>query len=146
MSATFRSKIDGNLKVVGLAMPCVALVALGTHARHDGAVLLLLALMAVSVAGVVVWIVLSTYYELTHDLLVAHSGPFVWRIPLEQISNVRESRSVRSGPALSMDRLEVTWSGGRVLLISPEDKAGFLAVLHRRAPQLGSTQGAAPGR
>jgi PH (Pleckstrin Homology) domain-containing protein len=138
MSAIFRSKIDGNLKVVGLAMPCVALVALGTNARHSGAVLLLLAIMAVLIAGMVVWIVLSTYYEFTHDLLVAHSGPFAWRIPLAQISNVRESRSVRSGPALSMDRLEVTWSGRHVLLISPQDKAGFLAVLHRRAPQLAS--------
>jgi hypothetical protein len=141
MKATFRSKVDSNLKVAGLAMPCVVLVAIGTNARHNGAVLVLLAAMTALVAAVVVWTVLSTYYEFTSDVLVAHSGPFSWRIPLEEISNVRESHSVRSGPALSMDRLELTWGTGRVLLISPEDKAGFLAVLHRRAPQLISSTG-----
>jgi hypothetical protein len=146
MSATFRSKVDGNLQVAGLAMPCVALVALATNSRHGGVVPLLLAILTVLVAGVVVWIVLSTYYEFTGNLLVAHSGPFSWRIPLEEISNVCESHSVRSGPALSMDRLELTWGAGRILLISPKDKAGFLAVLHRRAPQLGSVGGArSPG-
>ena len=64
--------------------------------------------------------------------------PFRPRIPLEEISAVRESNSVRSGPALSMDRLEIACSNGRVLLISPGDKAGFLAALRRRAPQLPS--------
>jgi hypothetical protein len=37
-----------------------------------------------------------------------------------------------------MDRLEISYGNGRMLLISPEDKAGFLAVLHRRAPRLAS--------
>ncbi len=142
MTLTFRSKVDGNLRMVGLLMPCVALVAVATNARHSGAVLLLLAILTVPVAGVVAWIVLSTYYEFTHDLLVAHSGPFSWRIPLKDISGVRESSSMRSGPALSSDRLEVAWSNGRILLISPEDKAGFLTVLHRHAPQLASMAGA----
>jgi hypothetical protein len=55
---------------------------------------------------------------------------------LREIAAVRESNSVRSGPALSMDRLEITYRDGRVLLISPDDKSGFLAALRRRAPQL----------
>ena len=135
MKAKFRSKVDSKLTIVGFAMPCVALVAIGTSAGRGG-VPLLLAIVTMSVAVVVVWTVLSTYYEITSDLLIAHSGPFSWRIPLEDISSVRESHSVRSGPALSMDRLEVTWGERHVLLISPKDKARFLAVLHRHAPQL----------
>ena len=119
-----------------MVAPCVALVAIGTSAGHSRGVLLPLAVMTALVAVIVVWIVLSTYYEFTGDLLVAHAGPFSWRIPLREISSVRESQSVRSGPALSMDRLEIAWGEGRLLLISPEDKAGFLAVLHRQAPRL----------
>lgn len=136
MSTTFRSKVDPKLTMLGCAMPLVALVAIGTSAGRGKGGLLPLAIITALVAVVIAWMLLSTYYELTGELLVAHSGPFCWRIPLKNISSVRESQSVRSGPALSMDRLEVAWDGGRVLLISPEDKAGFLAALHRRAPQL----------
>jgi hypothetical protein len=136
VSVTFRSKVDGSLRVLGLAAPGVALIAIATGARQGRAILLLPALLTAIVAVVVVWVVLSTYYEFTGELLVAHCGPFRWRIPLKDILSVRESQSVRSGPALSMDRLEVVWGEGRVLLISPDDRAGFLAMLHRRAPQL----------
>jgi hypothetical protein len=138
MATAFRSKVDSKLKAIGLGMPCVALVAIATNARLASGVLWLPVIMTVLVAVIVTWIVLSTYYEFEGDTLVAHSGPFSWRIPLKEISAIRESKSVRSGPALSMDRLEVVCGNGRVLLISPDDKAGFLEVLHRRAPQLAS--------
>jgi Bacterial PH domain len=138
MTTVFRSKVDRNLKAMGLAMPCVALVAIATGPRLATRVLWLPVILTVLVAVIVVWVVLSTYYEFDGNVLVAHSGPFFWRIPLGEISAVRESNSVRSGPALSMDRLEIAYASGRVLLISPEDKAGFLAALHRRAPQLTS--------
>jgi hypothetical protein len=117
-------------------MPCVALAAIAASPRP--AVLWLPAMAIVVVTIVVVWVILSTFYEFEAEALVAHSGPFSWRIPLKEISAVRESNSVRSGPALSMDRLEITYRNGRVLLISPEDKPGFLAALRRRAPQLAS--------
>ncbi len=140
MNTRYRSKIDGRMWFVGLAMPCVALIAVGTSAgRNDGPVLLL-ALLTTLVAAVVVWIVLSTYYEFTADQLVAHSGPFSWRIPLEDVTAVRESNSVRSGPALSLDRLEIAWGGRHVLLISHEDKSGFLAALRRRVPHLAALE------
>lgn len=135
MTTIFRSKIDGKLKLVGFAMPFVVLLAIATSPRNAAA-LWVPAIATVLVAALVVWITLSTYYEFEAEMLIAHSGPFSWRVPLKEISAVRESDSVRSGPALSMDRLEIIYRNGRVLLISPEDKSGFLAALHRRAPQL----------
>jgi Bacterial PH domain len=141
MVTMFRSKIDGKLIAVGIIMPCVALAAIAASPRPA---VLWVPAMAIVVATivvatiVVVWVILSTFYEFEGEALVAHSGPFSWRIPLKEISAVRESNSVRSGPALSMDRLEITYRNGRVLLISPEDKPGFLAALRRRAPQLAS--------
>jgi hypothetical protein len=136
MTIVFRSKVDAKLWAIGLAMPAVALIAIITSPRLSTGLLWLPVIATVLVAAIVVWMVLSTYYEFKGDTLVAHSGPFCWRIPLKEISAVRESGSVRSGPALSMDRLEIVFGAGRVLLISPEDKAGFLAALRRRAPQL----------
>ena len=131
----FRSKVDGKLIAAGLAMPCLALAVVAINTRLGRGTLLLPAILMTSIAALVVWIMLSTYYEITRDLLVAHCGPFSWRIPLQEIIGVCESDSARSGPALSMDRLEIAWRAG-VLLISPEDKAGFLTVLQSRAPQL----------
>jgi Bacterial PH domain len=136
MTTMFRSKIDGKFKALAFVMPCVALVALATSPRI--AVLWMPAIAILLITVVVVWVTLATYYEFRGEALVAHSGPFSWRIPLKDISAVRESNSVRSGPALSMDRLEITYRNGRVLLVSPEDKPGFLAALRRRAPQLAS--------
>jgi hypothetical protein len=136
MTIVFRSKVDAKLWAIGLAMPAVALIAIITSPRLSNGLLWLPVIATVFVAAIVVWVVLSTYYEFQGDALVAHSGPFSWRIPLKEISAVRESSSMRSGPALSMERLEIVFGAGRVLLISPEDKAGFLAALRRRAPQL----------
>jgi hypothetical protein len=132
----FRSKIDTKLVAIALAMPALGIITLVTT-RH-------LALrprwLPLVVAGVVVtlvlWVIFSTYYEFQADLLLVRSGPFSWRIPLKDIFSVRESTSARSGPALSMDRLEIAYGNDRVMLISPGDKAGFLAQLHRRAPHL----------
>ncbi len=138
MTIVFRSKVDAKLWAIGLAMSAVALIAIITGPRLSTGVLWLPVIATVLVAAIVVWVVLSTYYEFKGDALVAHSGPFSWRIPLKEISAVRESSSVRSGPALSLDRLDIVFGAGRVLLISPEDKTGFLAALRRRAPQLGA--------
>lgn len=140
MQAKFRSKVDRKLSMIGFATPCVALIAIGTNARSDRPVVLLLAIVTALVAAIVVWIMLSTYYEITGEALIAHSGPFAWRVPLEDISGVRESDSARSGPALSMDRLEIAWGQRHVLLISPQDKASFLAALRARAPQLAARE------
>jgi len=138
MTAVFRSKVDGKLKVIGLVMPCAAIIAIASTPRAMGLLWLPILLTGV-VAVIVVWVVLSTFYEFKGDVLVAHSGPFSWRIPVKEILSVRESTSVRSGPALSMDRLEITFGNGRVLLISPEDKAGFLAALRRHPAAKGLT-------
>lgn len=144
MTVRFRSRIDPKRAVAGIAAPCVAAVAIGTTAQRGAGVPLALAIVSAVVAAMVVWIVLATYYEITDELLIAHSGPFAWRNPLKSVSRVRAAHSVRSGPALSMQRLEITWGAGQVLLISPRDSAGFMAALHRRAPHLPATESDPP--
>jgi hypothetical protein len=135
MNAVFRSKVDGKFKWIAFAMPAVAVMALLTASPPNR--LLWIPVGALVLAAMTVgWIFISTYYELQADELVAHCGPFTWRIPLADVTAVRESKSTRSGPALSMDRLEIVHGPGRVLIISPADKERFLAALRRRAPAL----------
>ena len=133
MSVVFRSKVDGPFKWAALAMPCVALAVLfatppGTHHL----VRIPVGMMFLATAAVC-WIGVATYYELRGDRLVIHCGPFTWRIPLVEVTEVRASASIRSGPALSMDRLEILYGDGKVLIISPADKERFIAILQRRA-------------
>ena len=135
MNAVFRSKVDGRFRWIGLLMPCLALLAL--FGAPPGTRLPWVPVGTMSLATVLVcWTLISTCYELQREQLVAHCGPFTWHIPLADISEVRESNSMRSGPALSMDRLEIVYQGGKILTISPADKAGFMVALRRRAPHL----------
>jgi Bacterial PH domain len=135
VNAVFRSKIDGTVKCAALLLPCVALLALFTAPRGNDLLLIPIGLGFLATA-LVCWILLSTCYELQVDSLVVRCGPCIWRIPLAEVTDIRESNSVRSAPALSMDRLEVVYGGGRTLIISPADKERFVAALQRRAVAL----------
>lgn|SRR5512146_2598750 len=127
----FRSKVDGGFSLIALAMPYVALVALFTAPPRRHLVWIPVG-MAFLAAIFVCWMLVATYYEFRGDELVTHCGPFTWRIPLAEVTDIRESNSTRSGPALSMDRLEIVYGGGRVLIISPADKPRFMAILALR--------------
>lgn len=94
----------------------------------------LLVFLIAGMLGFVVWIWWGTGYRVTADELQVRSGPFRWRVPLAAITAVRRTRNPLSSPALSLDRLEVRYGPGRVLLISPLDREGFLAVLRARCP------------
>ncbi len=78
------------------------------------------------------WTLLATSYELLHEQLLVRCGFFSWRIPFATITDIRESSSARSGPALSLDRLEILYGAGKVLLVSPRDKAHFIAALSKK--------------
>jgi PH (Pleckstrin Homology) domain-containing protein len=85
----------------------------------------------------VLWSFYGTSYTLLADQLLIRSGPFRFRVPLAEITSVAPSRSPKSSPACSLDRLEIRYRGDRSrILISPEDKAGFLEALGRRCGQL----------
>ena len=147
MAVVFRSKIDAKFKTLALAMVGVAFFTLWTRPKTAPPALWTgLDLVMIGAAALVIWITFATYYALEHDALVAHSGPFSWRISLTEITAVRPSRSTRSGPAMSMDRLEITYGNGRRLLISPADRAGFLAMLQHRAPRIAIEQRGGPWR
>ena len=135
MNAVFPSKVDGGFILAALAMPCVALLALLT-APHRNLLLWIPVGMVVLAAILVCWIFAATCYELQGNALVVRCGPFTWRIQLAEVTDIRESASTRSGPALSMDRLEIVNGGGRKLIISPADKARFMAAVSRHTATL----------
>ena len=131
----FSSKIDlwlWTTLVLTLSACVFAVWTVGVR----GSAMAIAAVLAVCVLalGLPVWIVLGTRYEFAeHDLLIC-SGPFRWRVPLEQVRAVAPSRSVLSAPALSLDRLRIAYGRVGSILISPRDKLQFLSELQRRCP------------
>lgn len=130
-----RSKRDAwlmaVLAVAGLYSLAVAAVVTFTGPGPGLAVLALLA----AVYAFVAWIFVKTFYIVTETDLLVRSGPFRWTIPLDDIQKVQPTRNPLSSPALSLDRLEILHSRGS-LMISPEDKRGFLEDLVVRTPGL----------
>lgn len=82
----------------------------------------------------VCWVWFKTGYTISDKELLVQQGPFHWKIPLESIKKVRRSNEFVSSPALSLDRLEITYSNGKSILISPDKIDAFLNILRERCP------------
>lgn len=136
--ARYVSKIDRWLIVLPVAVGAVPTIALTGAAFYEPRLLQdwWIFLILAGAFGFVLWIFLSTYYELNDRELVVRSGPFRWHVPLDSIASVRPTRNPLSSPALSLDRLELRYGAGKWLLISPRDRDRFLADLADRAPQV----------
>lgn len=78
------------------------------------------------------WMLLATGYRLEKSRLVARSGPFRWRVDYADIRSVERSKSAMSGPALSMDRLLITYGQYHLLVISPRSPEVFREALESR--------------
>jgi hypothetical protein len=96
----------------------------------------LAALFSAGVAALVLYVVLGTRYTLTDTELLIQSGPFGWRVPVQQIKRVVPSRNPLSSPAPSLDRLKISYNKYDWVLISPRDKAAFLDALKQLNPTI----------
>jgi hypothetical protein len=128
----YKSKVDAWLAIL-LGVMVVAYAVIG------GAMLILvpklgmvigiiLLLAAAWVASTLAW----TDYTFADGALLVRCGPIKWRIPLGLITDAVPIRSRLSGPALSMDRVQLSYGTGKVINISPADRQDFLAELETR--------------
>jgi hypothetical protein len=79
--------------------------------------------------GLPLWLLASTSYRIEGAILIISCGPFRWNIPLSEIHRISSSRSVTSGPALSLSRLRIEYGRGQVVLVSPRDPEAFLQAV-----------------
>lgn len=76
-------------------------------------------------------VLVRTHYTVAGDTLRIVCGPFRWSVPISEISEVVDSRSPLSSPALSLDRLKISYGHNKHILISPDDRNGFLRAIGR---------------
>jgi hypothetical protein len=79
----------------------------------------------------------GTYYKITNDNHLFIKCGFIetFDIEINDIEWIKATKELLSSPALSIDRLEINYKGGRVL-ISPKDKKKFMDDLRKVNPKL----------
>ncbi|MCA9735535.1 MAG: PH domain-containing protein [Deferribacteres bacterium] len=129
----FKSKTDTWLFLVIFAV-IVASCAAALQLLHKSVSLenLLSALVVITIgAALPLWLFLSTRYVVTAKELLIQCGPLQWKIAIEHISVIRETRNPLGSPALSLDRLLICYENGKEIMISPRDKNAFINALGR---------------
>ena len=128
----FRSKVDTWLWVLIIGVMVLQALVLGSIAFEQqsstetfvaiGVMLFVFAFLG----SLLAW----TYYSVEGPTLKIVCGVFRFRIPIDQISSIRATRCPLSSPALSLDRLRITYGpNNRKIMVSPADKAGFARAL-----------------
>lgn len=130
-SQRFASERDTWLVVLGLSAAAVSVVALAPLFMADivGAVKVVTAGLLILTVVLVSWVYLGTYYVVEAGELKVRSGPFRWRILLEEIHRISPTRAPWSSPALSLNRLRIDYGDGKWILLSPERREEFIQSL-----------------
>lgn len=132
----YRSKLDvWVLVIIGACLGALAIGMIAALAKGDAMHLAQRFFVTLGVAGLLVWILLGTHYTLTGSNLVVRAGPLSWTIAIDTITSVAPEggiSSMRSSPALSLDRIAIRYGNGRRLLVSPADKAAFIKDIAAR--------------
>jgi hypothetical protein len=128
----YPTKVDWWLAVILAAVPvmCVGFLLVSPIAARP-----ILVGATGLVAAMYLGLVLPMRYAITDEHVVVRHGLVTQRIALRDITLVEPTRSPLSSPALSLDRLRITFGEGffRSAMISPAAKAEFLAELAAKA-------------
>jgi len=133
METRFSSKIDGwmiPIMIVSVGALIAALVVVLVE-ETPWPMRALTVVVVLLVILLLFAIFRSTYYVIDGGTLRIVAGPFKWKIPVADIDGVTPSRNPLSSPALSMDRLKISYGKRKFILVSPEDKAGFIRAIEQ---------------
>jgi hypothetical protein len=126
----FPSKRDWWL---GLLIWGLMLLATTPAFLHPGKGQLIIMVAVIAFIG---WIWFGTGYEIFDNELKIRCGPFRERIPLQEIKEIKKTRSPLSSPACSLDRMEIKYGKSKRVMISPADQEGFIKMLTGKSPQI----------
>ena len=127
----FVSKVDGWLIPVFIIAIAGMLTAFVTVLIEETSLWLQIVVSVASVlfCALLSAILRSTYYVVADGVLRIVSGPFRWKVAISDIVEITPTRNPLSSPALSLDRLKVTYGKRRYVLVSPADKEGFIKAI-----------------
>ena len=138
INAVFTSKIDLWLAflILGSGLLLI-LVPVWEWMYNDSSTrrILFISLLTIPGAILLLLIFFNIKYSLSEDELFVKNGFSTQSIPLKDITHIIPTNSMLSAPALSLDRIEIKYKGGSIV-ISPKDKEGFYRAIQERVPAL----------
>ena len=130
----FKSKVDRWLKALVFGIPIVVLAVPVMMAARNGkpqpiipALLVVIIIIAFNS-----WLFRTTDYRIENGTLRIRSAFIHWTVEIREIVSIVPTRNPLSSPALSLDRLQINYrknGRARMILVSPEDKRGFIDAL-----------------
>ena len=133
---TFKPKIGYGILIPVL----IILVGCMILAIITGAPTIAIIIMGVTIFSTIAFtlhIFFGTIYWINDkdELLVKCGLLFHSKIEISKIKSISRTRNIISSPAPSMDRIELNYRGGSIIL-SPKDKIGFANELTRINPDI----------
>ena len=132
MRQVYHSKLD--IWLILLMVICTASAVIFTVQLAQWKELLLVRIGILLMAALVatpLWLILTTRYILNHQAMSIICGPFKWRIPYATIDDIQDTQSLRTSPALSLDRLAIHYGQVHQIVISPRGKQQFKRQLRQ---------------
>ena len=119
---TYKSKID-NWLIAVMAIPMLGvMVPIALKGAWIGVFIML------PVIAFTVHMFATTYYTISGTTLKVRGGFFVnIVVDIATIKSIAETDSLLSAPATSLDRLEINYNRYDSVIISPKNKAAFIA-------------------
>jgi xanthine/uracil/vitamin C permease (AzgA family) len=89
------------------------------------------------VLAFIIHMFMTTYYTIDGNELYVKCGFIInTRIDIATITKIEPTSTMLSSPALSFDRIEIFYNKYDSVIISPGDKAGFIAKLQQINPSI----------
>jgi hypothetical protein len=132
MKKTFRSKID----MLILVPVILVLAGVGVYMTVNG---ILVGEIAIAVIGLfIVYTYVYTSYVVTDDNKLKIRSGFLYNqeIYIKSIKKVRPTKNHRASPALSSDRLEISYNRYGRVVVSPNNKTEFIRELKVVNPRI----------
>ncbi len=132
MSVTYRSKIG-----LELAIP-LSLVFIGVLIINllDGKNWIIFAIIGILSAFITHLFMMTAYSIHDQRLLIKAGFVFKKTLDISSITLIRESRNLLSSPAASLDRLEIHYDEGSLIVVSPKEKKAFINALKAINPRI----------
>lgn len=120
----FKSKVDIWMGAILIIAPALMVYGVITE---PGIVIIIVTIALIVLLATLFF---GTKYVIQGNELIVHGGITKTKINIAQIRSLRPSKNPLSAPAMSLDRIEITYDPDiQVTLVSPKDKELFVKKL-----------------
>lgn len=132
MGKVYKSKIGEGLVITLVVILGFTFVSMVSGGATWVGIATLLPLVAF-----IVHMLFNTHYTIQGETVHIQCGFFRYpSVNIKTIRKISETNSLLAAPAVSMDRLEISYNRFDSIVISPKDKQGFIEELKRINPDI----------